>query len=289
MPTDNAVQTLSSRYPKRRAFITGAASGLGREFSRRLAADRWTIGMFDRDEARLDEARAEIEAIGGRVVAKSGDVTNSTSLAAAFSAFVDEAGGLDLMANNAGVASAGQFCSTSLEDWEWIWKINVQGVVQGCQLALPVMTAAGSGAILNIASAAGFISSPSMGAYNATKAAVISISETLFGELVDSPVQVSVAMPAFFPTNLIDGIRAPDDDRELARLLMKYSGYSVERAADDILGGVAAGDLYILLPARLKSVWRMKRWMPMRFLRTFPRKRAEYLASLKARDAARTR
>lgn len=131
--------------------------------------------------------------------------------------------------------------STPVEDWRWIVDINLLGVVWGCRAALPVMRAQRSGLVLNVASSAGFAAAPQMASYNATKSAVIALSETLAAELAGSGVQVSAAMPGFFSTYLLDTMRAPPD-----------------AAAD--------GKLHIVWPREYRLAWRLKRLFPAWFV-----------------------
>jgi short-subunit dehydrogenase len=190
-------------------------------------------------------------------------------------AFAAQAGGLDLMINNAGVAVAGSIDGTPLADWHWALEINVIGVVTGCRAALATMRRQGSGLILNVASAAGFASGPKMGAYNASKAAVISLTETLVQEfeLEGSPLRAAVAMPGFFPTRLLDEARAPDDAMRAARRLMHGSTYTAERAAADILAACAGGAVHVVVPKQYARLWRLKRLFPAWFLRWLPKQR----------------
>ncbi len=254
--------------PTRRAFITGGGSGLGLAFATQLAEAGWTLGLLDRDSERLDEARSALMVAGARAVHPYvADVTDESSFTAAIKGFIAAEGGLDLMVNNAGVAVAGSIAATSAEDWRWALGINVVGVALGCRLALPVMQAQDRGLIINIASAAGFVSPPDMGAYNASKAAVIALTETLSGELAGSGVRTLVAMPGFFPTQLLDTMRAPPDALAVARRLMDKSGYTAESAARDILAAADRGDLYAVLPRPYVTMWRLKRYFPAWFLR----------------------
>jgi len=181
--------------------------------------------------------------------------------------FAHSHGGLDLLVNNAGVAVAGSLEATPVEDWRWIVDVNLLGVVWGCRAALPLLRRQGSGLILNIASAAGFAAAPSMSAYNATKAAVIALSETLVGELYGSGVQVSVAMPGFFQTHLLDRLRAPPEERALAQRLMGASGHDADEAAEALLLAATAGETYIVWPPPYRMAWGLKRWFPRWFLK----------------------
>ena len=202
MHESHAITILARRFPAKRAFITGAGSGLGRAFATELAASGWQLGLLDVSAGRLAEVEAELGSAGTRVSCYAGDVASESFVAGSVADFASRAGGLDLMINNAGVAAAGPIESTPAADWRWIVDINLLGVVWGCQSAAARMRHDGSGLILNIASSAGFASAPQMSAYNATKAAVISLSETLAAELSGTGVQVSVAMPGFFRTAL---------------------------------------------------------------------------------------
>jgi NAD(P)-dependent dehydrogenase (short-subunit alcohol dehydrogenase family) len=278
----DAVSELRKRYPRRRVIVTGAAGGLGLEICRRFAAGAWTIGMFDTDRESLYASQADIRDRGGTVHATVVDVADEAAFRAAFQAFVRATEGIDVMINNAGVAVAGRMESIPAADWSWALGVNLMGVVHGCSLALPAFRDAGKGLILNVASAAAFVSSPDMSAYNASKAAVVSLSETLCGEVRGTRIQVSVAMPAFFKTNLLQRTRAPEGERESARLLMEHSNYSAQQAAIDILNGAAAGRLYIFAPSRLKLLWYFKRLSPMRYLRWFAPAREKRLEALRA-------
>lgn len=258
---------LAGRFPAKRAFITGAASGLGRAIGAELAAEGWRLGLLDLSAPRLAEAEAGLRAAGAVTLAYAGDVACESFVAASVADFAAQANGLDLIVNNAGVAVAGPAESTPPADWRWIVDINLLGVVWGCQAALPRMREARSGLILNVASSAGFAAAPQMSAYNATKAAVISLSETLAAELSGSGVQVSVAMPGFFRTGLLETMRAPPEAGAVARRLMGGSSHDATAAARAILAATAAGHLHIPWPGEYRLAWRLKRLFPRWFVR----------------------
>lgn len=257
---------LSSRFPRKRAFITGAGSGLGLELAKALAADGWALGLFDRNLERLTAVEAELADAGVRLIAYPGDVTHADELTVAINSFAATHDGLDLMINNAGVAAGGALMEVPLEDWRWIMDINVMGVVHGSRAAIPHLQRNGTGMLINVASAAAFASAPGMISYNATKAAVVSISETLVNELRSAGIQVSVVMPTFFQSALLETIRAPDHARAFAHKAMQSSEYPAEQVARDLLREAADGSVYIVLPRVARTLWRLKRWMPRRFL-----------------------
>jgi short-subunit dehydrogenase len=275
-PSGAAGAALARRLPARRAFVTGGGSGLGLAFATELAHAGWTLGLLDREAARLEAAARDLQRLGAPAVhTYVADVTDEPSFTAAVDAFAAAAGGLELMINNAGVATAGSIDETPLDDWHWAFGINVYGVVAGTRAALRVMRLQGSGHVLNVASAAGFASGPKMSAYNASKAAVISLTETLIQEfeLEGAPLRATVAMPGFFPTRLLDAARAPDDAMRAARRLMQVSTYTADRAAFDILNACARGDSHVVVPDQYRLMWRLKRWFPAWFLRWLPKQR----------------
>lgn len=259
---------LSRRFPAKRAFVTGAASGLGFALAECLARDGWTLGLLDLAAERLAVAETGLRRSGARDVnVFCGDVAAPTFVAAAVDDFVARHGGLDVIVNNAGVAVAGPVELTPVEDWRWIVDINLLGVVWGCRAALPTLKRQGSGLVFNVASSAGFAAAPQMAAYNVTKAGVIALSETLVTELAGTGVQVSVAMPGFFRTHLLDEMRAPPEENRLAHQLMDHSGHDPAEAATALLGAAAAGQAWIVWPREYRLAWRLKRWFPGWFLR----------------------
>ena len=236
--------------------------------ARLLAHGGWHVGALDLSREALVQMVSEWSTSGGGSLSTyAGDVTDASFVSVSLAQFAQTHGGVDLVVNNAGVAVAGPVEATPVEDWRWIVDVNLLGVVWGCRAALPLLRRQGNGLVLNIASSAGFAAAPQMSAYNATKAAVIALSETLVGELHGSGVQVSVAMPGFFQTRLLDRLRAPSQERALAQHLMGSSGHDADEAAHALLAAAAAGDTYIVWPPPYRLAWRLKRLFPRWFLR----------------------
>jgi short-subunit dehydrogenase len=164
-----------------------------------------------------------------------------------------------------------------LEDWRWAIDINLMGVIHGCRAAIPHLQRNGTGLLINISSAAAFGSAPGMIPYNATKAAVLSVSESLMGELRETGTQVAVVMPTFFKSNLLDSFRGPVQTRERTSQLMDASGYSAVQAALDALQQASKGKSHIVLPTSARWLWMLKRWMPNVFLNRLLPFGAKYL------------
>jgi NAD(P)-dependent dehydrogenase (short-subunit alcohol dehydrogenase family) len=276
---------LSRRFAAKRAFITGAASGLGLAMAHALAREGWQLGLLDLDEVALGEAVTKLRQAGAAgVMPFLGDVAAHGFVSASIGTFAETRGGLDIVVNNAGVAVAGPLEATPPADWDWIVGINLLGVVWGCHAALPVLKRQGKGLIFNVASSAGFAAAPQMAAYNATKAGVISLSETLASELAGTDIQVSCAMPGFFRTHLLDHMRAPPAENQLAHRIMDNSGHDPDEAAHALLAAAAAGELYVVWPPEYRWAWRLKRWFPLWFL-----KRVQSFRDAQVKKAGRPR
>ena len=260
--------TLDRQFPHKRAVITGGASGLGLAAAELLAARGWTIALLDLDGQRLGEASERLRQLGSphcdtHVV----DTTDEHAVSAAIGGFATRVGGIDFALNSAGVAVAGDLLETSTADWQWILAINVMGVVHSCRAELPHMIAAKRGLIINVASAASFACSSRMSTYNASKAAVVALSETLFQEMAEHGVHVAAAMPGFFRTRLMEHARAPADARNFAQKMMNKSNLEAGPVAEEILSRAAAGATHIVLPGGYRWLWRYKRLAPRSFLR----------------------
>jgi NAD(P)-dependent dehydrogenase (short-subunit alcohol dehydrogenase family) len=195
--------------PGSRVLVTGAASGLGLALATQLAGRGARVLATDVH----DEPSAELATVAG-VEYLTLDVTDDVHWARARDWVVEQWGGLDLLFNNAGVAAGGRIELTEMDQWQWIVDINLLGVVRGCRTFTPMLKEAGSGAIVNTASAAGLVHPPRMSEYNSVKGAVVALSETLFHELKPFGVQVSVICPTFFKTNLTGSMRGKDESAQ---------------------------------------------------------------------------
>jgi NAD(P)-dependent dehydrogenase (short-subunit alcohol dehydrogenase family) len=265
---------LDARFPNRRAVVTGGASGLGLAAAELLATRGWSLALLDRDEPRLASAAEALRALGSpHCEAFCVDTTDEAAVKFAVDAFAGRLGGLDLALNSAGVAAAGSVAETPPADWRWILDINVLGIVHCCRAEAPHMVAAGRGLIVNVASAAAFMSAPGMGAYNASKAAVVALSETLHQDLAADGVHVAVAMPGFFRTRLMEHARAPADARAFAERLMDRSSMAASGIAREVLARAAAGATHLVLPATYRWLWRFKRLAPRSFMGWLARQR----------------
>ena len=194
----------------RTAVITGAGSGFGLEASRIAAREGMFVVMADVQQDALDRAAAEIAALGAEVLPFRLDVSKGDEVDALGRATVARFGAPHLVFNNAGVGTGGLIWENTLADWEWVVGVNLMGVAHGVRVFTPLMLAAAQtdagyeGHIVNTASMSGLQNAPNMGVYNATKHAVVAISETLFHDLglVTDQIGASVLCPYFIPTGI---------------------------------------------------------------------------------------
>jgi short-subunit dehydrogenase len=236
----------------RRAVVTGAASGIGRAFAQILADRGAELVLCDVNDDALAEVADGLRRRGAPVHTAQVDVSD----AAAFAVFAEQtfaAGPVHLLVNNAGVAVAGRMVDTSPADWRWVVDVNLLGVVHGCHAFLPgLLVQRDKAAIVNVSSASAFGGVPAMGAYAATKAAVLSLSETLRAELDPASVSVHCVCPGFVPTNLLPDARVAARSPEAARLmaestLFQERGRRPEQVVEATLTAVAKGRFLVTL------------------------------------------
>jgi NAD(P)-dependent dehydrogenase (short-subunit alcohol dehydrogenase family) len=193
------------------AVITGAASGIGRAFARGCAARRMNVVLADIEREALAVTAAELRAGGARVLAVLTDVSKPEDVERLADRTLARFGAVHLLFNNAGVGLVGpRVWETTSADWEWVAGVNLSGVSHSLRVFVPIMLGQATEChVVNTASAAGLVAPPGFGAYNACKAAVVALSETLHHELSleGARVGVSVLCPGLVRS------RMPDSDR----------------------------------------------------------------------------
>ena len=202
-------------FKGRTAVITGAASGFGLEASRIAAGLGMNIVMADVQQDALERAAAEVGALGAQVLPFRLDVSKAAEVEALGAATFKRFGAPHFVFNNAGVGAGGLIWETSAKDWEWVVGVNLFGVAHGIRVFTPMMLEAAAkdrsyeGHIVNTASMAGLLNAPNMGVYNATKSAVVAMSETLYQDLklVTDQISASLLCPFFVPTGITQSHR----------------------------------------------------------------------------------
>ncbi|MFZ9994721.1 MAG: SDR family oxidoreductase, partial [Steroidobacteraceae bacterium] len=240
------MHNLSQRFPRKRAFITGAASGLGLSCAEILAREGWQLFLTDADSVRLELVTQSFTRDGASVASYVCDVRDADAIDSVVSAVCGQAGGIDLAIHCAGVAAAGPFHATTTDDWRWVLDINLLGVVNASRAVIQRMARGQGGIIINIASAASFCTGTQMSIYNTSKAAVVALSESLMQEYAEYGVHVVAAMPGFFQTRLMDSARGPERTLQAARRLIDTSNLAAEQVAEEMLWAAARGSTHFV-------------------------------------------
>ena len=207
-------------FKNRVTVITGAASGFGREFATIAAALGMRLVLADVQQDALDTAAAELRAQGADVLSMPCDVRKADDVQALADATMARFGAVHLVFNNAGVGSGGLIWENTQADWEWVLGVNLWGVIHGVRIFTNLMLECAKidpefeGHIVNTASMAGLLNAPTMGVYNVSKHAVVSLTETLYQDLklVEAPIGASVLCPYFVPTGISQSHRNRPDD-----------------------------------------------------------------------------
>ena len=254
------------------AVVTGAASGIGRALAGAFAAEGMHLVMADIEEEALAAAAKEVGERGTDVVAVPTDVTKGDDVDALAARAIDEFGTFHVVCNNAGVGSGGTMWELTEADWAWVLGVNLWGVIHGIRAFVPRLVEQNEGHVVNTGSIAGLTSAPMMGPYNASKHAVVTISETLHRELGlnGSAVRVSVLCPGFVQTRIAESDRnRPDHLRnpvesevsEVGRELMKQivaSGLPPDAVARQVVDAVKHDRFYVLPHPEMKSLVRTR-------------------------------
>jgi len=205
------------------AVITGAGSGLGREFADIASSLGMKLVLADVQADALERATDELLAKGSEVLAMVCDVSKGAHVQELADAAIARFHGIHLVFNNAGVGSGGLIWENSEADWEWVLGVNLWGVIHGVRIFTRAMLECAKrdpsyrGHIVNTASMAGLLNAPAMGVYNVSKHAVVSLSETLYHDLqlVGAPIGASVLCPYFVPTGISHSHRNRPDELKL--------------------------------------------------------------------------
>jgi NAD(P)-dependent dehydrogenase (short-subunit alcohol dehydrogenase family) len=186
------------------AVVTGGASGIGLALARRFAAAGMRVVIGDVEEPALKAAVDELVEGGADAIGVPTDVTDPDQVEELARAAEQRFGALHIACNNAGVAAGGLSWETPLETWQWVLGVNLWGVIHGIRAFVPRIIEQDAGHVVNTASVAGLVAAPFMGPYNASKHAVVAISETLHHELalMAPHVKVSVLCPAWVNTRI---------------------------------------------------------------------------------------
>lgn len=225
------------------AFITGGASGLGLAMARSFSGAGMKVVLADIEEKALELAKAEFEETNADVLALKVDVTSREAMQQAADETIEAFGKVHVLCNNAGVAISGNIADMSYQDWDWVNRVNIDGVVNGMVTFTSLIKSHGEGGhIVNTASMAGQVGIPGLSVYNTTKFAVVGMSEAMRGDLEPFNIGTSVLCPGFVETDIYSSERN------------RPTGLGGEAASSFSLGtegGASIKDLPNIIPAEV--------------------------------------
>jgi len=246
------------------AVVTGAASGIGCALAEAFAAAGSTVVLADLDGGEAEAVAERLRLNGADALAAPVDVSDPASVEELAKVTVDRVGRVDVLCNNAGVSTFNLIEDQTLDDWHWVFGVNLWGVVHGLASFLPILRRQSTPShIVNTASMGGLMSGvPFIGPYAASKTAVVSISETLRQECATYglPIGVSVLCPSSTDTRVLEsergrpaalGAERRTDDAEAMRMMIKGlctgpDGATPAHVAARTVEAILAGEFWIL-------------------------------------------
>ena len=258
-----------SQFSGKTAVISGGAQGIGLSIAKALGEQNMNIVLADIDQENLQKAASELQAAGVSVLTVVLDVADETQWQAVGQQTVERFGKVHMVVNNAGVGGdSGSIESQNKKGWQWVLDVNLMGVVYGAKAIVPLIKQHGEGGwVINVASMAGMTGVPYSGAYTATKAAVVALSESWAGELERKGIKVSVLCPAFVQTRIYDSERNRPEQYQTDDWDVTSESSFSKRAKDMVENGIEvsiigkrvvealnAGELYIFTHPNYRAV-----------------------------------
>lgn len=248
-------------------LITGAASGLGKAIANKYADNGWRVLVVDiQDKLGLAFVN-ELNSHGKHAEYYHCDIGQKKNFDTLYEEISAKHTCLDILINNAGVASAGTLENTTEEEWGRLINLDLMSVVHGTKALLPLLHKSKKAHIASTASYAGLATMPGMMTYNVAKAGVIAFSETLHGEMSVYNIGVSVICPAFFPTNLLSSMDgASDKTKGFINKQMQTSGVTAEDVANGVYQSIKKNKFMIISHAQARRQVLIKRLFPTFFM-----------------------
>lgn len=239
------------------AVVTGAASGLGRAITERLAAEGWMIAAVDLEAAFVRQP------LPPGIQAFAGDVRDADFWRQLHDRLRATWPSLGMLVNAAGVGATGEVGSLPCDQWRRVLDTNLLGTAIGCETFLPWLRTAKHSHLVNVASIAAILAPPSMAAYAASKAGVVALSEAIAAECDRGRPGVSIVCPGFFQSGLLGSWHFMSDlERREAERRMAVTRWTSDRVAERVLTAVRRNRRYVVVGTRARWLWRLKRLAP---------------------------
>ena len=202
----------SFELTNKRALVTGAGRGIGRSIAVALAAAGAQVGLMARTRSQLEAVAREISDAGSEAAVLPGDVGEESDVRASIQTFVERFGGIDILTNNAGITGPiGPIQEIDGADWERAIRVNLLGCFLCTRYALPYMIEQRAGKIINLSGGGAVGARPRFGAYSASKAAVVRLTETVAAEVAEYGIDVNAIAPGAINTTMLDVVIAAGD------------------------------------------------------------------------------
>jgi NAD(P)-dependent dehydrogenase (short-subunit alcohol dehydrogenase family) len=220
------------------AVVTGGASGIGKAIARRLAENGAQVWVLDLDAVAAETTASEIVEAGGQAWFLACDIADQQSVSQVFST-ISSKGRLDILVNSAGIAHIGTISTTSLQDFERIFRVNVQGMFLCMQAAIATMVKQSAGVILNLSSLVALMGIPDRFAYSMSKGAVRAMTFSVAKDFLDNNIRCNCISPARVHTPFVDGFvhrNYPGREKEMMEVLSKTQPLGRMARPDEIAG-----------------------------------------------------
>lgn len=251
------------------AVVTGAGSGIGAATALHLAEHGVRLALIDSDLSSVSETAAAVNSQGGAAKAYQCSVASWPAMSKLADEVVESFGPVDILINNAGVGMSGRFADMSAEDWQWVRSTNLDGVINGCRAFGIPMLNSGSGHVVNIASALGYMLRATEPAYVTTKAAVLAFSRSLRADWAARGIGVSTICPGVINTSIVANGRFLGDrasPKALRRTAALFSrGHSPAKVASAVCAAIASDRDVVPVGWEAHLGWHLQRLTPAAF------------------------
>ncbi len=249
----------------KRVLVTGAADGIGRGAARAFAREGAVLALADIDGSKLAAVADEMRQMGVECEPYFCDVADPRSVNELVDAVEERFGGVDVLVNVAGVCVVSETVDMTLDDWEWIVGVNLSGPFHLIRRFVPAMSERRCGHVVNVASVGGLYHFGLIGAYCATKAGLVALSEALAQEVFDSGVRVTAFCPGLIGTNIVDRMRfrgySSEKFRGAAGFIQKHV-MSAERAGELIVESVKREKPLVVITLLGRFLVQLNRFAP---------------------------